>query len=112
MSSDEKDIEESLEILLSTRLGERIMHPDFGCELTDMIFEPLSISVKTYIFNLVETAILYHEPRILLHKIDLIDDGENQGLVKILLEYTISTTNSRKNYVYPFYIKEGTNIKK
>lgn len=112
MSSDEKDIEESLEILLSTRLGERIMHPDFGCDLTDMIFEPLSVSVKTYISNLVETAILYHEPRILLHKIDLYNDGENQGLVSILLEYTISSTNSRKNYVYPFYINEGTNVKK
>jgi len=112
MSSEEKDIEQSLEILLSTRLGERIMHPDFGCDLTDMIFEPLSVSVKTYISNLVETAILYHEPRILLHKIGLSNDGENQGLVNILLEYTISSTNSRRNYVYPFYINEGTNVKK
>ncbi|WP_159523325.1 GPW/gp25 family protein [Sunxiuqinia indica] len=112
MSADERDIEESLQILLSTRLGERIMHPDYGCDLTDLIFEPLSVTVKTYISNLVETAILYHEPRILLHKIDLLADSENEGLVKIKVEYTVSSTNSRKNYVYPFYINEGTNLNK
>jgi hypothetical protein len=112
MSTDERDIEESLQILLSTRLGERIMHPDYGCDLTDLIFEPLSVAVKTYIFNLVETAILYHEPRILLNKIDLLADSENEGLVKIKVDYTVSSTNSRKNFVYPFYMNEGTNLNK
>jgi hypothetical protein len=112
MSSGEVDIEESLHILLSTRLGERLMHPDYGCDLTDMIFEPLSVSVRTFISNLVETAILYHEPRILLHKVELLSDSENEGVVKINIEYTISATNSRKNYVYPFYLNEGTSVEK
>ena len=112
MSSGEADIEESLQILLSTRLGERLMHPDYGCDLNDMVFESLSVSVRTFISNLVETAILYHEPRILLHKVDLLSDSENQGLVKINVEYTISATNSRKNQVFPFYLNEGTSVPK
>ena len=112
MTSDQEDIEKCLEILLSTRLGERIMRPDFGCDLTDMIFEPLSASVKAYIKDLVEKAILLHEPRIILKKIELEADKEQQGLVNILVEYVISSTNSRKNYVYPFYLEEGSEVKK
>jgi phage baseplate assembly protein W len=112
MTSDQKDIERSLEILLSTRLGERIMRPDFGCDLTDMIFEPLSASVKAYIKDLVEKAILLHEPRILLKKVELEADKEQLGLINILVEYVISSTNSRKNYVYPFYLEEGSDVKK
>lgn len=112
MTSDQADIEKSLEILLSTRLGERIMRPDYGCDLTDMIFEPLSAPVKAYIKDLVKNAILLHEPRILLKKIELEPDAEQLGLVNILVEYVITSTNSRKNYVYPFYLEEGTDVKK
>jgi phage baseplate assembly protein W len=88
------------------------MHPDYGCDLSNMIFEPLSLSVKTYISNLVETAILYHEPRILLYKVSLAPDTDNEGIVNVTVEYTISATNSRKNFVYPFYINEGTSVNK
>ena len=112
MTSDQEDIEKSLEILLSTRLGERIMRPGYGCDLSHMIFEPLSASVKAYIKNLVENAILMHEPRIVLKKVELESDKDQLGLVNILVEYVISATNSRKNYVYPFYLEEGSEIKK
>lgn len=110
MTSDEEDIEKSLEILLSTRLGERIMRPDYGCEMTHLIFEPLTTALKTYLKNLVETAILYHEPRIVLKGVSLVADTDTEGLVNIIVEFTISATNTRRNYVYPFYIKEGTSI--
>lgn len=112
MVSDHQDIEQSLEILLSTRLGERIMRPDYGCDLTDMIFEPLNTSVRTYIENVVETAILYHEPRIEMLNLQMAEDIESEGKVLILLEYRIIITNTRHNYVYPFYLREGTNIEK
>jgi len=112
MTSDEEDIEKSLEILLSTSLGERIMHPGYGCDLSDLIFEPLNTALKTQISNLIEIAILYHEPRILLNKVTLESDAELEGVVNIMVDYTISATNSRHNYVYPFYKKEGTSIKK
>jgi len=112
MVSDEEDIRQSLNILLSTSLGERIMHPDYGCDLTGYVFETLNASVKSYIRNIIERAILYHEPRIKVHAISFRGNEEAEGILNILIEYTVISTNSRDNYVYPFYIKEGTSISK
>jgi phage baseplate assembly protein W len=110
MLSDADDIRSSLEILLSTRQGERVMRPDYGCNLDELVFEPLTTTFKTYIKDLIATAILYHEPRIDVDKIDLEDTGELEGRILISIEYTIRSTNSRFNFVFPFYKKEGTEI--
>jgi len=106
MLSDEADIQSSLEILLSTRQGERVMRPDYGCNLDELVFEPLTTTFKTYIQDLIRTAILYHEPRIDVSKIDLDDAGEVEGRILISIEYTVRTTNSRFNFVFPFYKNE------
>lgn len=106
MTSDEADIQCSLEILLSTRLGERVMQPTYGCNLDEMLFEPLTTTLKTYIADLIRTAILYHEPRITANKIDMTESNDLEGLVLIKLEYTVKATNSRYNYVYPYYKNE------
>ncbi len=109
MIADEEDIRSSLEILLSTGIGERIMQPAYGCDLKRLLFEPLDTSLKAYMKDLIETAILYHEPRIRLDDIAL-EARPDQGMIEIMLDYTIRTTNSRYNYVYPFYLNEGINI--
>ena len=109
MTSDEDDINCSLEILLSTSLGERIMQPTYGCDLKPLLFDPIDTSLKAYMKDLIKTAILYHEPRIKLNNIKL-EDRPNDGVIEISLEYTIRSTNSRYNFVYPFYLNEGTNI--
>lgn len=106
MLSDEADIQSSLEILLSTRLGERVMQPTYGCNLDEMLFEPLTTTLKTYIADLIRTAILYHEPRITVNKVDMTESNDLEGLVLIKLEYTVKSTNSRYNYVYPYYKQE------
>ena len=111
MLSDEADIQSSLEILLSTRPGERVMRPDYGCNLDELVFEPLTTTFKTYIKDLVTTAILYHEPRIEVNKIELEDTGDLEGKIVLSVEYTIRATNSRYNFVYPFYRMEGTEVK-
>jgi hypothetical protein len=111
MLSDEEDIRSSLEILLSTRPGERIMRPDYGCNLEELVFEPLTTTFKTYIIDLIQTAILYYEPRIDVDKIDLDDTGELEGRILISIEYTIRSTNSRFNFVFPFYKNEISVIK-
>lgn len=107
MLKDEDDIESSLEILLSTRIGERVMQPKYGCALDELSFEPLTTTMKTYIKDLVETAILYYEPRIDVDKINLKEDN-NRGLILISLDYRVRSTNSRQNMVYPFYKNEGS----
>jgi phage baseplate assembly protein W len=111
LTSDELDIQRSLEILLSTKKGERVMQPDYGCNLDEMVFEPMTTTFKTYIREMIRTAILFYEARIDLNSVVVDDSRETEGVITILLDYTIRTTNSRFNFVYPYYINEGTEIK-
>ena len=111
MLSDVDDIQSSLEILLTTRPGERVMRPDYGCNLDELVFEPLTTTFKTYIKDLISTAILYYEPRIEVNSIDLDDTGELEGRILIVIDYTVSATNTRFNFVYPFYKNEATDLK-
>lgn len=110
MLEEEKDIESSLEILLSTRLGERIMQPNYGCNLDEMVFEAMNLTMLTYLKDLVENAILYYEPRIDLEGIEIDTSQELEGLLLIIIDFTVRTTNSRFNYVFPFYKNEGSNL--
>ncbi|MDJ0715448.1 MAG: GPW/gp25 family protein [Prochloraceae cyanobacterium] len=110
MVSDEEDIHQSLEILFSTRPGERLMQPDFGCELSQFLFEEISQSLITGIRGIISDAIIYHEPRIKLNNLDISESKAISGLLLISIDYTIRSTNSRFNLVYPFYINEPTNI--
>jgi phage baseplate assembly protein W len=110
MTSDEADIQLSLQILLATRKGERIMLPDYGCNLNEMLFEPITTTFKTYISEMIRTAILFYESRIDLNSVKIDDSRETEGVIAIVLDYTVRTTNSRFNFVYPFYKNEGTEI--
>jgi uncharacterized protein len=110
MLEEEKDIESSLEILLSTRLGERIMQSNYGCNLDEMVFEAMNLTMLTYLKDLVENAILYFEPRIDLERLDIDTSRETEGLLLIKIDYTVRTTNSRFNYVFPFYKNEGSDL--
>ena len=110
MSVAEQDIYESLLVLLTTLPGERIMEPRFGCDLREMLFEPMDTTFIGYIEDLIATAVLLHEPRIKLNRININTDNVIEGRVDIELDYTVRSTNSRFNFVYPFYIKEGTGI--
>lgn len=110
MLEDEEDIQSSLHILLSTRPGERIMVPGYGCNLDELLFSPLNLTIKTYVVDLIRTAILYYEPRIDVNKIEIDPTDEFNGVLLIHIEYTIRATNSRMNMVYPFYKEEGNEL--
>lgn len=110
MVSAEKDIEQSLEILLSTSLGERVMQPDYGCNLKDYQFESMNNSFIGFIKDLVERAILFYEPRIVLDRVEITEPESFElleGVLKIEVNYQIAGTNTRYNYVYDFYLREA-----
>lgn len=111
MSQGYKDIEQSLEILLGTRKGERVLLPDYGCNLDEMVFEAFNESVKTYLADMVKSAILYHEPRIEPLDVVIDDSFISEGRLMIEIEFLVRATNSRFNKVYPFYLEEGTEIR-
>ena len=110
MVSATEDIEQSLQILLTTSPGERLMHPTYGCGLKALVFEPTSATIVTEIKDVVERAILFFEARITLNAIDIDTAAAPDGVLRILLDYTIRETNTRSNMVFPFYLIEGTNI--
>jgi len=110
MLEEEADIASSLEVLLTTSLGERVMLPQYGCNLDELVFESLDTRMKTLMADKVESAILYHEPRIELEKVQLDDSRELEGVVLIDVIYRVKTTNSRFNFVFPYYKAEGTDI--
>ena len=109
-SYEEQDIDESLRILLSTRLGERIMVPKYGCNLEDLLFSPLDLTLKTLVGEQIKTAILFFEPRIIVDKINISEGNDLEGELLIIIDYRVRTTNSRRNLVFPFYRGEGTDI--
>ncbi len=108
LSEMQEDINQSLEILLSTVPGERVMHPKYGCDLTPLLYEPLTLTLQTHMKELIETSILLYEPRITPESIEL-ENRSHEGQILIHIEYTIKETNARNNLVYPYYVKEGTN---
>ncbi|MFV0311287.1 MAG: GPW/gp25 family protein [Dysgonomonas sp.] len=110
MSYGDGDIRESLKVLLSTIPGERIFRPEYGCNIRQWTFSRMNLSEKTRIANTIEMAILEGEPRIILESVDVNIKDEREGILWISIDYLVSQTNSRSNMVYPFYIREGTNL--
>lgn len=110
MLEEEADIVSSLEILLGTAPGERVMQPFYGCNLAELLFEALDTRMKTLMADKLESAILYHEPRIALESVKLGESLELEGVVLIEVVYRVKSTNSRFNFVYPYYKQEGTDI--
>lgn len=110
MVEDSEDIMQSLRIILGTIPGERIMFPAFGCGIHKFVFEPNDPTHISMLKDSIYDAILYHEPRIKLDKIEIKEDPDDYGKIHIHLFFTVIKTNTRNNMVYPFYMKEGTNL--
>lgn len=103
-SSYEKSIEESIKIILSTKIGERLMRPEFGCRIHELLFAPNSATTQNLAIYYVTEALSKWENRILLKNVDANEDEENSIIIEI--EYQVRDTNSFYNLVYPFYLVE------
>lgn len=107
MTTGSDDVHESLSILAATSPGERVMRSDFGCNLSDLLFEEVDFGFVNRVRQIVSNAILRHEPRINLNGVDVSASESEQGLVRISVDYTIRSSNSRFNMVFPFYVEEA-----
>ena len=106
MLEGEDDIRSSIEILLSTELGERVLLPSFGWKRDRWLFESLTTTAATAIQKEIEDALLFFEPRIDLNSVQLLPGNRESGKVEISINYTVRSTNSRDNLVFPFYLNE------
>jgi phage baseplate assembly protein W len=106
-----EDVKSSLHIIISTITGERVMQPSFGCNLMPFVFESMTVPTLSMMQKIVREALTLHEPRIQVDDVRTTVFQE-EGKVSIEVEFTLITTNTRYNYVYPFYYTEATNLVK
>jgi phage baseplate assembly protein W len=111
MTSDEADIHASLMILFGTSQGERFLHPKYGLNMRDLLFEPISTTIQTLYKDRIKKAILIYEPRIDIEALELDTSEQLEGRVVLILDYVVRATNSRYNLVYPFNITDGSELR-
>lgn len=110
MVSDIADIEDSIRIILSTTPGERIMQPEFGCDLKRLVFEKIDSTLLASLDHLIYHALLNFEPRITFLNTEVLNLESADGQLLIQVNFKVIITNSRHNIVFPFYLLEGTNV--
>ena len=100
-------IRESIMIILGTSKGERVMRPDFGCGINELVFAPNNTSTATLIAFYIKEALLKWEPRIELLNVNAEPDEIEQNKLIITIDYMVKMTNTKDNLVYPFYLERG-----
>jgi phage baseplate assembly protein W len=105
-SEGEDSIKESIMIILGTAKGERVMRPEFGCGINQMVFAPNNTQTATLTAFHVNEALMKWEPRIEVLNVDANPDEDEKNKLIINIEYMIKTTNTRDNLVYPFYLEK------
>lgn len=104
----EQRVEESIYLILGTAKGERVMLPDFGCGIHDLVFAPNNPAVVASVVDMVRRALVTYEPRIDVLHVDAQTSTGQPNLLLIRVSYRIRSTNALGNLVYPFYITEGS----
>lgn len=103
----EQRVEEAIYLVLGTRPGERLMLPDFGCAIHDLVFAPNDPATRTRAVDAVRRALVAWEPRIDVLAVNADTDPAEPGLLLIRIDYRIRANNALGNLVYPFYITES-----
>jgi phage baseplate assembly protein W len=103
----EQRVEESIYLILSTAKGERLMRPDFGCGIHDLVFAANNDTTLTMVRVEVRDALVQFEPRIEVLDVNVDAPADDPNLLLIRVDYRIRANQVTANLVYPFYIKEG-----
>jgi len=102
----EESVRQSLWIILGTAKGERVMRPDFGCGIYDLVFDINSAATAGRVSQAVRDALLAFEPRIDVVNVDVRPDGRGE-IMLISIDYEVRATNNVFNLVYPFYLERS-----
>lgn len=98
------DLDDSIGLVLMTSPGERLMRPEFGCRIWELLFEPVTANLLGQISEAVRDALAQWEPRVTVEDVEPVPDPDNPSLVHIGITYRVRATNDRRNLVYPFYV--------
>jgi uncharacterized protein len=103
----EQRIEESIFLILNTAKGERVMLPDFGCGIHDLVFAPNNSATTALVVDEVRRALVAYEPRVDVLTVNAKTTPDQPNVLLIRIDYRIRANNTLGNLVYPFYITEG-----
>jgi len=106
-AAGEEKIKQSIHIILSTAKGERVMRPDFGCDIHEFVFASMDRTTCTMIEESVREALVMWEPRIDVESVRVNTERYELGILEIALTYRIRSTNAEFNLVYPFHHQVG-----
>lgn len=104
----EDDIRQSIRIILETAPGERVMRPNFGCGIHELVFTHMDSTSLQRIRSVVEEALRRCEARIEVIEVTVDDAATSEGELLVQVDYRVRKTNQRDNLVFPFYFSEGT----
>ncbi|WP_439680325.1 GPW/gp25 family protein [Embleya sp. MST-111070] len=106
-ASGPEKVRQSVLLILGTRRGERVMRPDFGAGLEDLLFEPVTAATAAVVRLRVEQGLIAWEPRIDVLGVEVSVTDRAAGRLDVSIDYRIRATNTFYNLVYPFYLHEG-----
>jgi len=102
----EESVRQSIWVVLGTAKGERVMRPDFGCGIYDMVFGVNSSTAASEAAEEVRDALVSFEPRIDVLNVEVSPGGDGEVLY-VSIDYQVRATNTVFNLVYPFYLEGG-----
>lgn len=102
----EESVRQSILVILGTAKGERVMRPDFGCGIHDLVFANVSATTMGRVIREVRESLLRLEPRIDVTQVDA-NPGDTNNVLLIDIDYEVRATNTVFNLVYPFYLQQG-----
>jgi len=104
LTGDENEIEQALQIILRTAPGQRVMRPEFGCRIHELVFAPNNEATAGLAGRYIAEAIGQWEPRIILERIASAVDPDSPNCLLISIDYRVVATHSNRSLVYPFYL--------
>jgi phage baseplate assembly protein W len=104
LGSGPDDINASIRMAIMTAPGERVMRPQFGCRIWDLLFEPINANTLGLMGEAIRDTVSQWEPRVDLEDVSVEPDPASASRVTIALRYRVKATNDRRNLVFPFYV--------
>lgn len=105
-SSYEENIRQNIYLIVMTKKGERVMRPDFGCDIHKFMFDIMDYTTLIRMRQAVKHALIQWEPRITDIQVEVLDQVQESNSVQIRIAYRVRTTNNPFNMVFPFYLEE------
>jgi phage baseplate assembly protein W len=103
MLSGPADIEAAIRLILATRPGDRLMRPEFGCQIWELVFAPLDANTVALARKYIKDALFRWEPRVDVNGV-VIRTYPDDGAMTIEVKYSIRNTLDERTLVYPFYV--------